>query len=169
MKDARFAFGENILPLKAPVDSAGTAYSTPYVNMKDQLHVTFLCYFGVITATSADQNILVTVEASTAATSTTAVQIPFRYRVSGATGANTWGAITDATASGGISLDTTTEDAKMVLIDVDLPRIEALHGQRDAKFLSVKVGIDAGGTVTLNSVIALLEPAYPQATHLSAT
>src|SRR5215207_6502654 len=127
MKDARFAFGENILPLKVPVDSAGTAYATPYVNMVNQLHVTFLAYFGVITATSADQNIVVTVEASTAATSTTAVQIPFKYRVSGATGANTWGAITAATASGGISLDTTTEDNKLVLIDVDLPTIEALH------------------------------------------
>jgi hypothetical protein len=168
MKDARFAFGENILPLKAPVDSAGTAYATPYVNMKDQLHVTFLCYFGVITATSADQNVIVTVEAGTSAASTSAVALPFRYRVSGATGANTWGAITTV-ANTGISLDTTTEDAKMVLIDVDLPSIEALHGSRDAKFLSVKVGIDAGGTVTLNSVIALLEPAYPQTTHLSAT
>ena len=41
MKDARFGFGENIVPLKAPVDSAGTAYATPWVDLKNALHATF--------------------------------------------------------------------------------------------------------------------------------
>jgi len=31
------------------------------------------------------------------------------------------------------------------------------------------VGIDAGGTVTFNAAWAVLDPRYPQLTHLSAT
>ena len=41
MKDARFGIGEQIVPLKAPVDSAGTAYATPFVDLKNALHATF--------------------------------------------------------------------------------------------------------------------------------
>ena len=170
MKDNRLAFAENILPLKAPIDSAGTAYATPYVNLKDTLHATFLVYFGVITATSADQDIIVTVEASTAAASNASeVKIPFKYRLSGATGANTWGAVTTAVAANGVTIDTVNDDNKLLLIDVDPAVIEGTHGSRDAKYVRVNVAIDAGGTVTLNSVIALLDPMYPQTTHLSAT
>lgn len=163
-------FAENILPLKAPVDSGGTAYATPYVNMTNVLHATFLVYFGVITAASADQDIIVTVEASTAAASNaTEVNIPFKWRLSGATGANTWGAVTTAVAANGVTIDTVNDDGKLLLIDVDPAVIEATHGQRDAKYVRVVVGIDAGGTATFNSVVALLAPRYPQATHLSAT
>lgn len=168
MKDARLGFGENIIPLKAPVDSAGTAYATPYVDLKNQLHLSFLAYFGVITAASADQVVVVTVEASTSTTSNaTEVAIPFKYRLSGATGANSWGAVTSATATG-VAV-ATDADGKAVLIDIDPAAIEALHGQRDARFVRLVVGIDAGGTVTLNAVTAITDPMYPQVTHLSAT
>lgn len=169
MKDARFAFGEHVVPLKAPVDSAGTAYATPYFDLKNALHATIFAYFGVVTAASADQNIVVTVEASTSTTSNaTEVALAFRYRLSGATGTNTWGAITSV-ASTGASLDTTTADGKMIAIDIDPAAIEAAHGQRDARYVRLVMGIDAGGTVTLNAVWADLDPTYPQATHLSAS
>jgi len=169
MKDARYAFGEHIVPLKAPVDSAGTAYATPYVNLKDALHCTFFAYFGVVTAASADQNIVVTVEASTSTTSNaTEVALAFRYRLSGATGTDTWGAVTSVDNTG-VSLDTTSVDGKMIAIDIDPAAIEAAHGQRDAKFVRLVMGIDAGGTVTLNAVWAELDPMYPQTTHLSAS
>jgi hypothetical protein len=169
MKDSRLAFGAHVVPLKAPVDSAGTAYATPYVNLKDALHCTFFAYFGVISAASADQPVIVTLEASTAATSNaTEVQIPFKYRVSGATGTDTWGAVASATAAGGATI-ATDDDGKMIAIDVDPAAIEALHGQRDAKYVRAVIGIDAGGTVTLNSVFAVLDPAYVQTSPLSAT
>ncbi|HEU4340999.1 MAG TPA: hypothetical protein VFU31_05460 [Candidatus Binatia bacterium] len=169
MKDARLVFGENVVPLKAPVDSAGTAYATPYLDLKNALHATIFAYFGVVTATSADQNVVVTIEASTSTTSNaTEVALAFKYRLSGATGANTWGAVTAAT-SAGVSLDTTTVDGKMLAIDIDPAAIEAAHGQRDARYVRLVMGIDAGGTVTLNAVWAELDPAYPQTTHLSAT
>jgi hypothetical protein len=168
MKDARLAFGENIIPLKAPVDSAGTAYATNYVNAQNLTHLTFVGFFGVVTATSADQSVVVTLEASTAATSNaTEVAIGGKYRKSGAVGANTWGAVTTFGATG-IEV-TTTDDGLMFLVDVDLADIERAHGQRDAKYVRAVVGIDAGGTVTLNAVWAIGEPMYPQVTHLSTT
>lgn len=170
MKDARHVFGENIIPLKAPVDSAGTAYATGYVNCQNLTHLTFFAFFGNIAATSADQSVLVTLEASTAAASNaTETQIGFTYRKSGAVGANTWGAITTVAAtSTGLEV-ATTDDGLMYAIDVDLAAVPGTHGQRDAKFIRLVMGIDAGGTATLNSVWAVGEPAYPQATHLSTT
>lgn len=166
MKDARFVVGENVIPLKAPVDSAGTAYASPWVDLKNALHATFFDFFGVVTATSADQNVVVTVEAATAAASGAEVAVAFKYRLSGATGANTWGAIT-AVTSAGLSLDTTTVDGKLLMIDIDPAALESALA--DARFVRVVQGIDAGGTVTLNAMWAELDPRYPQLTQLSAT
>ena len=165
MKDARFAFGENIVPLKAPVDSAGTAYATPFVDLKNALHATFFWYAGVVTATSADQNIVITMEAATAAASGSEVAIAFKYRLSGATGANTWGDITAATSAG--YSYATDADGKMLLIDIDPAGLDSALA--DARFVRMVVGIDAGGTVTLNAAWAELDPRFPQTTHLSAT
>jgi hypothetical protein len=166
MKDARFGIGEQIVPLKAPVDSAGTAYATPFVDLKNALHATFFYYMGVVTAASADQNIVVTMEAATAAASGSEVAIAFKYRLSGATGANTLGAITAATSTG-VSLDTTSADGKLLLIDIDPAALDSALA--DARFVRMVVGIDAGGTVTLNAAWAVLDPRYPQLTQLSAT
>lgn len=165
MKDNRFVIGENVVPLKAPVDSAGTAYATPWVDLKNALHATFFYYAGVVTATSADQAVVITMEAATAAASGSEVAIAFKYRLSGATGANSWGAITSATATG-FSF-ATTDDGKMVAIDIDPAALEGALA--DARFVRMVVGIDAGGTVTLNSAWAVLDPRYPQLSHLSAT
>ena len=165
MKNARFGIGENIVPLKAPVDSAGTAYATPWVDLKNALHATFFYYAGVVTATSADQAVVITMEAATAAASGSEVAIAFKYRLSGATGVNTWGDITSATSTG-FSF-ATTDDGKMVLVDIDPAALESALA--DARFVRMVVGIDAGGTVTLNSAWAVLEPRYPQLTHISAT
>jgi hypothetical protein len=169
MKDARLVFGENIVPLLAPVDSAATDYASPYVDLKNVLHATFFVYFGVVTAASADQNLVVTLEAATAAASSaTEVSLAFKYRLSGATGANSWGAVTTVTSTG-VSLDTTSVDGKILAIDLDPAIIEAAHGQRDARFVRVVVNLDAGNTVDLNAIWAELDPMYPQVTHLSAT
>lgn len=169
MKDARLVFGEHVIPLLAPIDSAATDYASPYVNLKDALHATFFVYFGVVTAASADQNLIVTLEASTSTTSNaTEVSLAFKYRLSGATGTDTWGAVTSV-ASTGVSLDTTTVDGKMLAIDLDPAIIEAAHGQRDAKYVRVVVNLDAGNTVDLNAIWAVIDPAYPQTTHLSAS
>jgi hypothetical protein len=168
MKDVRLISVENVVPLLAPVDSAGTAYALPYIDLKNALHCTIFIFFGVVTATSVDQPVIVTVEASTAAASNaTEVAIAFKYRKAGAVGANTWGAITTATASG-ITV-ATTDDGFLYAIDIDPAALPAAHGQDDARFIRGVVGIDAGGTVTLNAAWAVVETRYPQLTHLSTT
>ena len=166
MKDARFITGENVFPLLAPVDSAGTAYATPFVDLKNALHATFFYYVGVMTAASADQDIVVTMEAATAAASGSEVAIPFSYRVSAATGTNTWGAITTV-ANTGIDVDTTGTEGVLYAIDVNPAALDSLLA--DARFVRMVVGIDAGGTVTLNAAWAVLDPRYPQLTHKSAS
>jgi hypothetical protein len=169
MKDSRFAFGQQIVPLKAPIDAAATDFATPYVNLKNALHCTFYAYFGVTTAASADQNLIVSIEASTSTTSNaTEVALAFKYRISGATGTDSWGAITSS-ASTGLSLDTTTVDGKLLAIDLDPAIIEAAHGQRDAKFARLVVDLDAGNTVNLIAVWAELDPMYPQVSPLSTS
>lgn len=164
MDDNRFVFGANIVPLKAPVDSAGTAYATPFVNLKNYLHATFFFYFGVVTAASADQGVVITMEAATAAASGSEVAIAFKYRLSGATGTNTWGAITQATSAG--YTFATDADGKMLAVDIDPAALDSALA--DAQFVRGVVGIDAGGTVTLNAVWAALYPRYPQLTHQAA-
>ena len=165
MKDIAFGIGTNVVPLKAPVDSAGTAYATPFVDLKNALHARFFYYAGVVTATSADQAVVITMEAATAAASGSEVAIAFKYRLSGATGANTEGAITSAT-SAGVSFGT-TDDGKFLAIDIDPAALESALA--DARFVRMVVGIDAGGTVTLNAAWCELVPRYPQLTQLSAT
>lgn len=165
MKDNRFVIGENVVPLVAPQDIAATAAATPFVSLKNALHATVFLFFGSITAASADQAITVTMEAATAAASGSEAAIAFNYRLSGAVGANTWGAIT-AAPSTGMSI-ATTDDNKMLAIDID-PR--ALEGAlADASHIRAVITPDAGGTATLVGAWVVLEPRYTQLTHKSAT
>lgn len=166
MKDARFSILDNILPLIAPVDTAATEKRTPFLDMRKALHTTILVYFGVVTATSADQNLVVTVQAATSAASTSETAIAFRYRLSGATGANSWGVASNAT-SAGLSLDTTTMDGKLLLIDIDPAALPAVGA--DNFFVSVVCTPDAGGTVTLLAALAISDPQYSSASHQSMT
>lgn len=165
MNDIRLGYGVNFLPLKAPVDSAGTAFATAWVDLKHQLRCTFLDFFGNIAAASADQPVIVTIEAATAAASGSEVAIAFKYRKTGVAGANTTGALTSATSTG-ITVGT-TDDGSVYIIDIDPADLE--RQLADARFVRLVQGIDAGGTATLNSVIAILSPRYAQTTHLSAT
>lgn len=168
MKDARFGVNTKFVMLTAPVDAAATANKSAYVDLKNANWATFLVPFGVITATSADQAVIVTLECSTAAASNaTEVQLPFKYRASAAVNTDTGlGAITSATAAGGASI-ATTDDAKLLLIDLDPAVIDGLL--TDGRWVRVVVTPDAGASVTLVGVIAALDPMYPQLTQLSAS
>lgn len=166
MKDARFGILDNILPLVAPVDTAATEKRTPFMDLRKALHTTVILYFGVVTAASADQPVTVTVTAATSAASTSETAIAFRYRLSGATGANTLGAVVAAT-SAGAALDSTTVDGKLLVIDIDPAALPAIGA--DNFFVSVVVTPDAGGTVTLMSAIAISDPQYSSVTQQSMT
>lgn len=165
MDNFRFGIGSNVIPLLNPQDIAANATASPWVNLKSSVHATFLLYFGNIAAASADQAVTVTVEAATAAASGSEAAVAFKYRLSSAVGANAWGAITDATAAG--ASIATTDDGKMLLIDID-PR--ALEGAlADASHVRFVVTPDAGGSATLVAGLGVLEPREAKTSISSAT
>jgi hypothetical protein len=104
-----------------------------------------------------------TIEAATAEGGTEA-EIDFRYRVSGAVGANTWGAITTAAAATGITVAPDTNDNMGYLIEVD-PDALAANDYRYARVVLTDVDSEA----TLVTGFAFLEARYKQTTHISAT
>jgi hypothetical protein len=165
MKDARFVVGENIVPLIAPVDKSTNSWASPFVDLKNALHATFFVYFGVITSTSADEYITITMEVATTSASGAEVAIPFRYRLSGATGANTWGAITSVAATG-VAILTASNDGMLLAIDIDPAALDTLLALgRHVRM----VGTSTEMTVDLMAAWAVLDPRYPQLTQQSAT
>ena len=160
------SFYDNIVPLVAPVDTAGTAIASPWVDLKTAHEIDFLIMFGVVTSTSADETGTVTVEAATAAASGSESQIDFQYRISAAVGSNTWGDLTDVSATAGYVL-TTTDDNKAMLITVDPAEVQTALA--DARFVRVVVTPNAAGTVTLVGEAAIINPRYKATTMVSAT
>ena len=165
MKDIRYGFGTKVIPLRAPVDSAATAGATNFVDLKNALWARFFLFFGNIAAASADQAVIVTLEAATAAASGSEVAIAGNYRLSGAVATDTWGATTAFTTSG-ITV-ATTDDSKIVAVDINPAALEGALA--DGCFVRVVITPDAGATATLNAVWAEVDPAYPQTSQLSAS
>jgi hypothetical protein len=162
---SRFASALNTVPLLNPVDTAATALATPFVKLGGSHGGTLFVHFGNIAAASADQAVTVTLEAATAAASGSEAAVAFNYRLSGAVGANTFGAIT-AAASTGVSIGT-TDDGKMLAIDIDPSKF--LAAKADTTYVRAVITPDAGGTATLVSAFAQLEPRVSQSTMISAT
>jgi hypothetical protein len=156
---------ENVIPLIAPVDTAATAISTPYVDLKTAHEASFLVQFGVITTGTADSNVTVTVEAATVQAGTGAAAIGFSYRLSDAVGANAWGAIT-ACAATGLAIGS-TDDGKALEIEIDPAAVQA--AKADARWVRVTITPTADHTVTLLSALVAINPRYKQSSMVSAT
>lgn len=160
-----YGMSQNVVPLIGPVDTAATAVATPWVDLKTAVGVTFDLFFGAITTGTADSNITVTVEAATAAATGSEAAMAFKYRLSGAVGANTLGALTAATASG-VSV-ASTDDNKVLEIYLDTAALPA--ALEDSRFVRVVVTPTADHTATLVSAVARLDVRYQRATMISAT
>ena len=155
----------NIVPLIAPVDTAATALASPFVDMSNAHELAFVAFFGVVTTGTADSNVTMTVEASSAASSGAEVTVPFVYRLSGAVGANTWGAATTASTAG--CSVASTDDSKMIWIQIDPAAMLAeLAG---AQHVRPVITPTADHTVTLVGAWAEIAPRYRQVTYVSAT
>lgn len=153
----------NMIPLLAPQDIAGTATASSYMDVKYANKAAFLISIGALTTATAADHVDVTVEAASAPTAAEAA-VSFSYRLSGALGTNTWGAVTAATSTG--FAIASTDDNKLVWIELDLGAtyfdIDEMH------YLRVVLTPD-GMTATLVGIIGVLESRYRQTTHLSAT
>ena len=156
---------ENAIPLVSPQDIAATATATPFVALKTAHAIAFQVQFGAITSASADQNIVVTVEAATAAATGGESAIAFKYRLSGAVGTNTLGALTSATTSG--ATIASTDDNKTLWVYLQASEIAAALA--DASHVRAVITPDAGYSATLVAVNAYIKPRYQSVTMTSAT
>src|SRR5512139_2586647 len=106
---------DNIIHLLEPKDIAGTGTSSGYMDIKYAHNAAFLVSIGALTTATAADHVDVTVE-SASATDAAEVAVGFTYRLSGAVGTNTWGAVTAATSTG-VAI-ASTDDNKMLWIEV---------------------------------------------------
>ena len=163
---ANYGMYENIMPLVAPVDNGATTIAaTPFIDLKTAQECSIFLFFGVVTSATATDELNINLEASTAATTTSGANIAFKYRLSGAVTANTWGAITDAT-SAGLSVASTAFDGLMYQIIVD-PRVIAETDDR--RYVRVVCTEANAYTVLLWSAFAVVDPRYKLTTMQSVT
>jgi hypothetical protein len=163
----KYGMYENVIPLLAPVDIAATATNTSFVDLDGAHEVSFFVYFGVITAASTAQTgPTITIHCATTAATTAATTIPFYYRLSAATGTNTWGAVTSCASSGyTISI---SGDGMMVQFIVDPAEAQADHDL--GRYLYVRVTpLATYGTPTLVSIFAVTNPRYKQTSMIAAS
>lgn len=160
----------NIVPLLAPIDTVTTAYATPYVDLAEAHESIFFVYAGVITTASSDDTsgAVITVEAATAAASAaTEAAIGFNYRISAATGTNTWGAVSTATTTGyEFPLD---GDGMLLEIAVDHADVaNAITSGVDGRYVRLVVTPNAQATAFNVSIWAVQQPRYKQATMIAS-
>ena len=157
-----FAGYDNIVCFLAPQDIASTATTCPYVDLRNAQKAFFLLQFGAVTSTTVTDDWTITVQAATAEGGTEAA-IAMRYRLSGAVGANTWGAVTTVAATG-ITIAPDEHDNMALLIEVD-PDELAANDYRYARAVLTDVDAEA----CLVAGFAFIEARYKQTTHISAT
>jgi len=155
---------DNFVPLLAPVDIAGTSNTGAYMDLRNAQKASFLIMFGAITSTTTTDEIVITIQAATAEGGTEAA-IDFRYRKSGAVGANTWGAVTTVAAATGLGMGADDSDSMFVWVEVDPDALAA----SDYRFARVVLTVSGGMEATLVGVMGIIEARYKQTTHISAT
>ncbi len=155
---------DNIIPLLAPVDIAGSTNTGVYLDLRNAQKASFLITFGAITSTTTTDEIVITIDAATAEGGTEA-QVDFRYRKSGIVGANTWGAVTTVAAATGLGMGADDSDAMTVWVEVDPDALAA----SDYRYARVILTVSGGMEATLVAVLGIIEARYKQTTHISAT
>ena len=155
MNNVKFAQPVKWLPILNPADIVDAATKTLFVDLKGANWATLALHFGAITCDVPT----VTVKCSTAATTTNAITVKFKYRLSDviATEPDGWGAITQATSTGVALL--VTDDGAVLEIDID-PADIAAEGV-DYRFLHALITPAADTTVCIVGAQAFVEPSYP--------
>lgn len=161
----QFVGYDNIVPLVAPVAGTTGTITSPYVDLRNANKASFLVMFGAITSTTTTDAMVITVECATAEGGTEAA-VEYRYRLSGAVGANTWGAVTTV-ASTGFSMLADTHDNMSLWVEVD-PDALAANDYRYARFKATPAPASQMEAYVI-SALAILEARYKQSTHISAT
>lgn len=154
MNNVKFAQPVKWLPILTPADITDTATKTRFIDLKGANWATLALHFGAITCDVPT----VTVKCSTAATTTGAVAVAFKYRLSGLpVDADIWGAVTQATTTG-VAL-AVTDDGAILEIDID-PSDIAAEGV-DYRYLHALITPAADITACVVGGQAFVEPSYP--------
>ncbi len=114
-----YAENVKVVPLLGSIDIVATATGSNYVALKDVVGLLEIeVNFGLITSTDSTGEVVVTIEASSGASSNASeAAIAFNYRQSGAVGTDTMGAIAAATSAGKAVLNTTDSVTLLCYID----------------------------------------------------
>jgi hypothetical protein len=154
---------QNIVPLLAAQDIASTVTVTNYLDLKTAHRAALLIVLGAVTSATATDAEVLTIEAATAEGGSEAA-IAFSYRLSGALGTNTWGAIT-ASASTGLSLDPAVHDNMCIWVEID----PAVMAANDYRYVRAKFTDTPDMTAFLVAVVGVIDPRYKMTTYISAT
>lgn len=166
MAKLRYAEGLKVLPILAPQNMTTSAVSSGEVWLREVQWVTFAVQFGAFTSDSTDVCVI-TVESSTSnSTAATDEGIAFNYRLSSAVDTDSMGAITAAT-SDGVTIGATSDDNKMLIIDVDPAYVAGKD--TDAEYLRVVLTPSADVAGLQVAAVAYLEPRYPGNSMNAAT
>lgn len=151
----RFSEGLKIIPILIPADITENTTFTGYVDLHNVHWATIALHFGAITCDVPT----VTLMASSAATTASAVAIAFKYRLGGVIGTDTMGAITAATSTG-VAL-TASDDGKLLLMEGD-PRAVAGESTTVAyRYLRAVITPAAPITACVVGGFAMLECDHP--------
>lgn len=156
-------FGAHLVSGLYPVaDAFASAMTTDYVSLVNYRRATFVIHTGTATGGTADG--VVTVLAATSAAGAGAGGVPFKYRVcASSTTVDTWGALTDASASG---FSMTAGSNYLYIVTVTAEDVEAVDPGN--MFVALKVTEVTNDPVVAGVLIFLGEPRYPQSIPLTA-
>lgn len=156
----------NMIYLLTVADITSNDTVSSYMDIKYAQEAAFLVPIGNINSGTAGDTETITVECATDPAGTE-VATSFNYRISGAVGANTWGAKTAATSTGfTIAI---TDDNKLIWIELDPAAIQA--DKEDARYVRVKIAPTTSAQMAncVTGVIGCQSPRYKQTTWKSAT
>lgn len=160
MDTNKYGMFQQVIPVLAPIDIISSTTYSNFVKVNNAKWLQFQVQFGVITGDSCD----ITVEGCTSndTTGITEITLPYNYRLSGAVGSDTWGAVTTAD-SGGFAVSA-SDDGKMVLIDVDPATIDEGYN-----YVRLALAAYASMSACLASAVAVVYPRYAQLDIPSST
>jgi hypothetical protein len=156
MPKVRFGQGLNVIPVLEPKNIAATGTWTGSVDLDLVNWVTFVAQLGAISSAGAScADVTLTVVCTSLASTASATEIAFQYRLSAAVATNSWGAVTAGTSDGvafGPAIDNMA-----IMVDVDPAVVAAKAAVK--RFVSLK--FTPTSTITNVAVVAYAEPRYP--------
>jgi hypothetical protein len=162
-----YAESVKVLPLLGSDDIVATATASKYIDLNMAAGLLELeVNFGDVASTDSTGGVVVTIEASTAASSNaTEAAIAFNYRLSAAVDTDLMGAITAATTAGATVL-ASAADNKTLLCYVDP---SAVAGTADMRYIRAVITPTAEVTSTNVGVVARYIPRYAGNAQPSST